>query len=182
MLTALALAAAIQAAPAPPPPGEKPVDPYVQDAANAGATPLADGGRTFRAFHGREGVERVCAAFVARNLADPRIRDVFAAADVARLRRTLAEQFCYLLGGPCAYTGRDMRGAHVGQGLQTSDFNAVVENLQAAMDGEGVPFAAQNRLLAKLAPMQRAVVERRSPAALHKLARRLRAALAAPAG
>ena len=55
-------------------------------------------------------------------------------------------------------------------------------NLQTAMDGERVPFAAQNRLLAKLAPMQRAVVERRSPAALHKLSRRLRAALAAPAG
>lgn len=181
MLTALALAAALQAA-APPPPGEKPVDPYVQGAANAGAAPIADGGRTFRAFHGREGVERVATGFVALNLADPRIRDIFAAADVVRLRRTLAEQFCYLLGGPCDYTGRDMRGAHLGQGLQTSDFNAVVENLQTAMDGERVPFAAQNRLLAKLAPMQRAVVERRSPAALHKLSRRLRAALAAPAG
>ena len=36
----------------------------------------------------------------------------------------------------------------------------LVENLQWAMRREGVPFAAQNRLLAKLAPMKRVIVER----------------------
>lgn len=45
-------------------------------------------------------------------------------------------------------------------GVTNKDFNALVENLQWAMDKEGVPFAVQNRLLAKLAPMQRKVVER----------------------
>ena len=38
--------------------------------------------------------------------------------------------------------------------------NELVENLQVAMREAGVPFAAQNRLLAKLAPMSRQVVER----------------------
>jgi hemoglobin len=38
--------------------------------------------------------------------------------------------------------------------------NALIENLQFAMDKEGVPFAAQNKLLAKLAPQQRDIVER----------------------
>jgi hemoglobin len=38
--------------------------------------------------------------------------------------------------------------------------NILVEHLQHAMDREGVPFAAQNRFLAKLAPMKRDVVER----------------------
>ena len=151
---------------------EQPVDPYVQSDANAGATPLASRA-TFEAFHGREGVQRISDDFVARDLKDPRIKDAFAAADTIRLRRVFAEQLCYLLDGGCAYTGRDMRESHRGMGLQTSDFNAVVENLQHAMDDEHVPFRAQNVLLAKLAPMQRTVVERTSPAMLKDLRHQL---------
>ena len=45
-------------------------------------------------------------------------------------------------------------------GLQPSDMGAMVENLQIAMSEEGVAFAAQNRFLAKLAPMRRDVVVR----------------------
>jgi hemoglobin len=53
-----------------------------------------------------------------------------------------------------------MATAHKDMGLQNHDFNALVEDLQAAMDQEGVAFRDQNRLLAKLAPMQRVTVER----------------------
>ncbi|MEQ5789299.1 group 1 truncated hemoglobin [Erythrobacter sp. NFXS35] len=71
-----------------------------------------------------------------------------------------APQIVYLLGAGGDYTGRDMRTAHEGMGVTKADLNALVENLQAAMREAGVPFAAQNRLLAKLAPMSRDVVER----------------------
>lgn len=172
----LAVAAALAAPGAAPSPpavvGERPVDPYVQSDANAGTTPLSNTA-TFEAFHGLEGVRRIAANFVDLNVGDPRMNGVFATTDTVRLKRVLAEQFCYILGGGCAYTGRDMAQSHRHQGLQTSDFNAVVENLQIAMDRERVPFRAQNVLLAKLAPMERTVVERKSPAALKSLGRRL---------
>ena len=147
------------------PPGEKPVDPYVQSNANAGATPMKDRS-TFEAFHGKEGLDRITSDLVDRNLADPRIKDVFATTDTVRLKRTLAEQFCYILAGPasegcCDYTGKDMTASHKDQGITPRDFNALVENLQWAMDKEGVPFAAQNKLLAKLAPMSRQAIERK---------------------
>jgi hemoglobin len=45
-------------------------------------------------------------------------------------------------------------------GVTRRDLNALVENLQQAMREEDVPFAAQNRFLAKLAPMSKDVVER----------------------
>jgi hemoglobin len=77
-----------------------------------------------------------------------------------RLHRTLKEQLVYLLGGKADYTGRDMKAAHKDQGVQQTDFNILVEHMQVAMDHEKVPFRAQNRLLAKLAPMQRDVVVR----------------------
>lgn len=138
---------------------EDPVKPYVQSDANAGAKPF-QGEAMLKAFHGRDGVGRVVDALVDRAVVDPRIADIFKGQDLERLRRTLKEQFCYLLNGGCAYTGRDMKTAHADLGLQQTDFNALVEDLQTAMDAEGVPFRDQNRLLAKLAPMEHAVVRR----------------------
>lgn len=140
-------------------PGEVAIAPYAQSNANAGARPFEDDAM-MKAFHGEAGIGRVVDGLVDRSVADPRIGDIFKATDLVRLRRTLKEQFCYILGGSCAYTGRDMKTTHKDQGIQNADFNALVENLQKAMDKEGVPFRAQNRLLAKLAPMQRDAVER----------------------
>lgn len=152
----LALLLMLQAAPAT---AEEPVDPYPQSNANAGATPFA-GDKMFRAFHGREGIDRIVEDFVARDEADARIGDIFKGQDMLRLRRTLKEQFCYILNGGCDYTGRDMTSSHKDLGIQQADVGALVENLQAAMRKEGVKFMAQNRFLAKLAPIRRDVVTR----------------------
>jgi hemoglobin len=153
----IALAIALQSAAAPPVGDDIP--PYTISDANAGAEPY-DGDRLFNAFNGKPGVDRVVADLIALSVADPRIADIFKGHDLGRLNRTLAEQVCYLLGGGCAYTGRDMKAVHTDMGLQTADLNALVENLQRAMDKEGVPFRAQNKLLAKLAPMKPDIVER----------------------
>jgi hemoglobin len=153
MLFAFALL--IQAVPA----GEEPVAPYAQSDANAGAVPFASDAM-WQAFHGRDGLARIVDAFIARNRADPRISDIFKGQDFVRLRRVLNEQFCYLLGGGCRYSGRSMAAAHKDMGLQVADMGALVENLQAAMRAEGVSFPAQNRFLAKLAPMHRQIVTR----------------------
>jgi hemoglobin len=144
-----------------PGPIEEPVPAYAQDNANAGARPFA-GQAMLRAFHGRAGIDRIVDDLVDRNIADPRISDIFKGQDVVRLRRTLKEQFCYILNGPCAYSGRTMASAHADMGIQRTDMAALVENLQGAMSREGVPFASQNRLLAKLAPMHRTIVKQRS--------------------
>ncbi len=153
------LTAALLLAAAPVWAEEKPVDPYVVSDMNAGARPMTDQA-TFDAFHGKAGIDRIVAATIAASVADPRTADIFKPTDLERLQRTLSEQLCYVLGGGCAYTGRDMKTAHKDMGLRNTDFNILVEHLQEAMDQEGVPFRAQNRLLAKLAPMQRTTVER----------------------
>lgn len=139
--------------------GEFPVEPYAQSNANAGATPY-DSARLAEDFGGREGIARIAARTVELSEADPRIAAIFAAHDLVRLKRTLGEQFCFLLGAGCDYSGRDMRTAHAQMGVTKADMNALVENLQTAMREADVPFAAQNRLLAKLAPMSKDVVER----------------------
>lgn len=139
--------------------GELPVEPYEQGNSNAGADPF-EGERLAAAFGGREGIFRIARRTVELSEADSRISEIFVSHDVVRLKRTLGEQFCYLLNAGCDYTGRDMRAAHSGLGLTKADLNALVENLQAVMEEEGVPFQAQNKLLSKLAPMSKDVVER----------------------
>lgn len=93
-------------------------------------------------------------------LADDRIKGTFDNTNMDRFRKMLAEQFCQVAGGPCIYTGHSMREAHKGLHLTNADFNAVVEDLQKAMDKDGVSFATQNRFLARLAPMQHDIVTR----------------------
>ena len=154
LILALAAAAALQVVP----PGEAPVDPYVQSNANADATPFT-GKAMLDAFHGRAGIERIVDRLVDRNLHDKRIKEIFDKQDVVRLRRILKQHFCYILNGGCDYTGRSMKDTHRDVGIQTADMGALVENLQAAMRAEKVPFFAQNRFLAKLAPMRRDILQ-----------------------
>jgi hemoglobin len=139
--------------------GELPVDPYPQSNANAGATPY-DSAQLVADFGGREGIRRIAERTVELSQADPRISAIFEGHDMVRLNRTLGEQLCYLLGAGCDYSGRDMKSAHAEMGVTKADLNALVENLQTAMREAKVPFAAQNRLLAKLAPMSGQVVTR----------------------
>jgi hemoglobin len=139
--------------------GEVPVAPYRVENANAGAVPFA-GTAMAQAFGGQAGVHRLAARLVEKITSDPAISDIFVATDKVRLQRTLYEQLCYIVNAGCAYTGRDMREAHRQLGLKTRDLNALVVDLQSAMHEQGIAFAAQNRLLAKLAPMQRLVVTR----------------------
>jgi hemoglobin len=91
---------------------------------------------------------------------DPRIQPFFEGVSHKRLRQKLIEQFCALSGGPCRYTGRSMRESHKGLGINQTAFNALVEDLQAAMDKQHVAYHAQNRLLALLAPMSREIIEK----------------------
>lgn len=160
VISAILLAAPALGQPlSPTPPGEEEVDPYTVSDANAGATPVA-GQDLFAAFHGHEGISRIVDDLVEQVQNDPRLTEIFKASDFVRLRRTLKEQFCYILNGGCSYTGRDMKSVHADHGVTIAEFNALVEVLQSAMMREGVAFSAQNRLLAKLAPMKRETVTR----------------------
>ncbi len=139
--------------------GELPVDSYVQANGNAGAAPFA-GSAMATAFGGQDGIRRIANRTVELSEADPRLAAIFQAHDMVRLKRTLFEQFCYILNAGCDYSGRDMASSHKDMGVRTRDMNALVENLQAAMREGKIGFAAQNRFLGKLAPMSGHVITR----------------------
>jgi hemoglobin len=140
-------------------PGEEKVDPYTVSPQNAGARPFAGTGMA-RAFHGQEGIHRIVERFTQLSYDDKVIGEIFFKHDKVRFKRTLFEQFCFLLNAGCSYSGRDMASSHKDLGVQQADMNRLVELLQRAMSEEHVHFAAQNRFLSKLAPMRPDVVVR----------------------
>jgi hemoglobin len=126
----------------------------------AAAAPAHADDSLYQTFGGQPGLTKIIDDFYDILLKDPRTLQYFDGAPIKRIKKLLGEQFCELLGGPCTYTGRTMKRAHEGQNIDRAAFDALVEDLQTAMDKNGVPFRAQNKLLAKLAPMYRDIQDR----------------------
>lgn len=112
----------------------------------------------YQQLGGQPGLVRLMDDFMQRLLADPRMKPFFKDVDHAHVKAQLVDQFCEVSGGPCKLDGPDMKTVHSGIDVTRADFNALVEVLQQAMDAQGIAFGAQNRLLAKLAPMHRDIV------------------------
>ncbi len=131
-------------------------DPAAMDPAPADASLRP----VFDQFGGEPGLVALMDLFMTKLVADPRTKPFFENANQAAVKKHLVEQFCVILGGGCTYTGRDMRTAHKGFDIGRDQFNALVEDLQKAMSERGIPFRAQNKLLAKLAPLHRDIEHR----------------------
>ena len=112
----------------------------------------------YQAWGGKAGIRAVMDDFVPRLIADPRTAPFFKTANLENLTAQLTEQLCQEAGGPCVYKGAPMKLVHQDLDIARRDFNALVEILQQSMDAKGIPFGAQNGMLARLAPMHREIV------------------------
>lgn len=114
----------------------------------------------YQQLGGGPGLEQLTDGLLREIEQDPQIIHHFKDTDIARFRKLLIEQFCELSGGPCKYSGATMQESHTGFQITEADFDNLVGHLIKVMTELQVPVAAQNRLLAKLAPMYRDVVYR----------------------
>lgn len=108
---------------------------------------------------GKKGITSVVNEFVTRIGADTRVNSFFAAttsdpARLAKFKQHFVEQLCQASGGPCKYTGKDMKTAHQGMKITTENFNAVVEDLTGALDKFKIGETEKNQLLGVLGPMK----------------------------
>lgn len=125
---------------------------------NLGNTPM-ENNEVFQAFGGKPGLVSIMDDFMINLVADPRTKPYFDNEKQTYIKAMLVEQMCELMNGGCTYPGRDMKSSHTGLKINRAAFNALVENFQLAMEKHQVPFRAQNKLLAKLAPMYRMIEE-----------------------
>ena len=98
--------------------------------------------------------------FVGNVAADTRINTFFAKTDIPHLKEMLVEQICQATGGPCTYTGKDMKTAHDGMNITDEDFNALVEDLVKALDKFKVRRARRTSCSTALGGMKGDIVGR----------------------
>ena len=58
---------------------------------------------------------------------------------IRRSRQLIVNQLCELAGGPCVYSGRDMRTSHAGLGITQSEWESSLRYVQAALRDAGIP-------------------------------------------
>ena len=76
-----------------------------------------------------------------------------------RTRQLLVDQLCALAGGPCFYTGRDMKTSHKGLGITESDWEATMKYMRGSMIELNIPQGEQDEVIALWTSYQGDIVE-----------------------
>jgi hemoglobin len=128
--------------------------------AAAEVAPKAPGGPSlYQRLGGRDVIDAFVATFVVNVGRDPRIQLRFLFTDLDGLQQHLSAQICEASGGPCKYTGKPMKSGHAGMHVQNAEFDAMAEDLVAALKSHGVGATEQKELLAVIGSMRPEIVE-----------------------
>ena len=125
----------------------------------AGMERMPAGKSLYDRLGGKSSISAVVEQFVANVAADTRINGRFATTDIRKLKGHLVDQVCMATGGPCTYSGRDMKTTHAGMKISNGDFDALVEDLVKSLDTFKVPAREKGELLDLLGPMKKDIVE-----------------------
>lgn len=101
--------------------------------------------------------------FVGRLVADKQFEKFFVGHSIdsrKRIRQHILDQFCAATGGPCVYTGRDMKTTHAGLGITEADWDAAAKHLTESLDKFKVPEKEKNELLAFVTSLKKDIVEK----------------------
>lgn len=112
----------------------------------------------YTALGGEAGIAQIADNFIMEIANDERVIAYFADSNVERFRQFFIEHLCMLTDGPCEYTGDSLVDTHVGMNVTEAAFNAIVEDLMAAMNTADIAIASQNRLLARMAELREQII------------------------
>jgi hemoglobin len=77
-----------------------------------------------------------------------------------KLRQHVIEFLCDVTGGPCHYSGRDMKTAHKGLGITGADWDASVKDLTMTLDKFKVPAQEKSEVLGAISGLRKDIVEK----------------------
>ena len=93
--------------------------------------------------------------------------------NVEQMKKHIAQFLALSTGGPSAYDGKDMKGAHAGMRISNPEFDAAVGDMKATLDKLHIGDREQKELLAIIESTRQQIVEE----ALRSMVVRGRAAL-----
>ncbi len=77
-----------------------------------------------------------------------------------RIRQLIVDMMCEATGGPCIYTGRDMKTVHTGLGITESDWQVSVKLLTATLEKFKVPQKEKDDVFAAVSGLKPDIVGR----------------------
>jgi hemoglobin len=77
-----------------------------------------------------------------------------------QIRQHILDQFCAATGGPCVYTGREMKTSHSGLGITNAEWDAAAKHLVASLDKFKVPEKEKGEILAFVTSLKKDIVEK----------------------
>lgn len=101
--------------------------------------------------------------FVGKLVADKQFEKFFIGHSIdskKRIRQHILDQFCAATGGPCVYTGREMKTSHAGLGITNADWDAAAKHLVESLDKFKVPEKEKGELLAFVTTLKKDIVEK----------------------
>jgi hemoglobin len=84
----------------------------------------------------------------------------FSADSQKRIRQHIVDFLCLATGGPCAYTGRDMKTVHTGIGISGEEWDMSVAHLTATLDKFKVPMKEKGEVLTAVGGLKKDIVEK----------------------
>lgn len=125
------------------------------------AAPTA-GKTLYQRLGGYDAIAAITDEFLRRMRADPmfaRFAGGRSLDSVRRGRELLVGQMCALSGGPCVYTGRDMKVSHGGLGITTTEWEASIRHAATALDHFKIPANEKKEFIALLEQYRHDIVE-----------------------
>ncbi len=117
----------------------------------------------YQRLGGYDALAAVTDDFLGRLATDSQLKRFFVGHNkegITRIRQHVIDFLCVATGGPCAYTGQDMKTAHTGLGITEDDWNASVRDLVATLDKFKVPDKEKNEVLGAISQLKGDIVGR----------------------
>lgn len=118
----------------------------------------------YQRLGGYDAIAAVTDDFIGRLATDKQLARFFGGHSedsLKRIRQHIVDQLCAATGGPCVYTGRDMKTSHKGMGITEADWNAAAAHLVATLDKFKVPAKEKNEVLGAITALKNDIVEKK---------------------
>jgi hemoglobin len=112
---------------------------------------------------GYDGIAKVVDDFIGRLVSDKQFEKFFIGQSTdsrKKIRNHIIEQFCAATGGPCVYTGREMKTSHAGLGITEAEWNAAAKHLVASLDKYKVDEKSKGEVVAFVTTLKKDIVEK----------------------
>ena len=117
----------------------------------------------YQRIGGYDAIAAVSDEFIARLATDEQEKRFFVGFSTdskMHIRQLLVDIVCKSTGGPCYYTGRDMKTAHAGAGITKADWDRSLKIFGEVLNKFKVPDKEQQELAALLLPLEKDVVDK----------------------